>query len=351
MEKYSDFLYAKRSKDESYHYAKITLDEVDKSKPMIFVFGGSGTATYRQINGYMKMTESVLGVFNDDVTIVGCKYNDFVGEFEEIGVQELVSGCREFADKILIPLAKGENGKLDEESICKNFRRVNIITHCFGDIVQRTILDCAVSELGDLGYSSSEIKKAIEQIFIVSSGSDLISELGTRLCVVSPLDMTVDNNYHGREIMLKNPSSVELNPNDKKKIANFNGESLGKHIMEVSEIFNDNPRVYVVSENNSIYLAASSPFEKHWDDHGMNYIKRENITAPSEDATIVGDYVSKCIMCALCNSVANSILNDKSKEFKPFTVAEIKAQLQEVVKPLNSQNKSEDEKPWFWQTL
>ena len=63
---------------------------------------------------------------------------------------------------------------------------------------------------------------------------------------------------------------------------------------------------------------------------------------PHENASITGDYVSRCFASALCNSIANSMLNNASDKLIPLSLDDIQKQLEEVVRPLNANENVKD---------
>lgn len=313
----------------------ITMD-----KPTVFIFGGTGTYGEYWVKTYLKWAKGLLGVFGDDVNLITVDYDsaDYkaydTGNFEDIDYN-----CSGFVDHILMPLVQNKNGKIDCNLACKNIRNITIVSHCFGDNVAQRILKDFKQKLIQLGFNEEEGALICEQIFEISYGVDAIKSDAKQLNIVSPFDTYVDDNNFPRKLLLKDLESIEMSPFDKKELVKFVGKSFEDVegvLKPLSKFFLENNRVYIVPNGKTIHLATSYPFDKTWVDHSMGFASRDENYKVDKNATIVGDYVSRCILCALCNSVANSIMNSKSEEFIPFDLNELISQLQNIVRMLNS---------------
>ena len=97
---------------------------------------------------------------------------------------------------------------------------------------------------------------------------------------------------------------------------------------------NDSDRCYIFPEGNRISLIAGN-LKNNANDHSFANIKRGKDWTILDDSTPTGEAVSRCASCALCNSVANSMLNIKSKKHIPLNINELTAQMEEATAQIN----------------
>lgn len=335
-EDFHHYLYGQRVKDDSvkYHFKGIDPEEVTLDKPAVFVFGGTGTYGDRSVNGYLKAIESLLGEFSYDADMIGLDYN-----FDH-DVQTNYNNAEVFVNSILYPHLQINGKKIDVDLVCRKMRQITIFAHCFGKKFTDTLIDCLETTLKNLGYTEDECEKIVKQIFVISYAAPKGTTRAKSLNVVSPIDSNINESDYAWKFILRNDllEQISMSPSDRKEIERLKDYYGKLSRFKIGQFYQKNERVFVVKDSaeESIYLATSCPFDAYWWDHDVMFIPRDKDYKALERATKVGDYVSRCLLSALCNSVANSILNSRSDKLIPFDLEELKLQLEEVVKELNS---------------
>ncbi len=330
------FSYGKRVKDNDIpcHYLKIDPEEVLLDKPTVFYFGGTGTNSTMQVNGGLKMLENLLREFSSDVNLIGMHYN-YIDSDENEAIDRNID---EFINYILLKHIQKDGAVLDVQEVCKRMRNITIFAHCFGKKIADRMVQKLEILLENLGYRKKDCAKIAGQIFIISHASEPCEKKShaKTLDVVSPLDNLIDDNNYAWRLLLGNLNQAQISPSDKKELERLIKE-YGKMVgQEVQRFYEKNNRVFIVKDKDEIYLAPSMPLDQYWWEHGSKFISRNEEYKANSNATEVGDYVSRCLLCALCNSVANAILNNNSDKIIPFDLDELKLQLEDVVRDFNS---------------
>lgn len=330
------FIYGQRNKnfDTPYHYKEIEVTDITLDKPVVFAFGGTGTYGSDQVNGYLKLIENLLGVFSQDVNIIGINYN-FIDPQDNEAIERDLD---EFVNNILLKNVQKDGSLLEVQEACKKIRNITIFGHCYGKSIAERIVTKFESGLLKLGYSQKDCAEIVSQIFIISHAAEPKQTKcnAKRLSVVSPLDTALDDTDYAWRLVLKNLNKIELSLTDKEELESLIEQYGKKAVLEINKFYRNNKRVFVVKDEEEIYLASSIPLDSYWWEHALFFAARDEDYKASKRTTEVGDYVSKCLLCALCNSVANSMINNNSKKLVELNLNELKLQLENVVKPLNS---------------
>ncbi len=329
----------KRVLDDStrFHWQDVSLDDFKTDRPIVLIFGGDGTKTDRAANGYAKFVSSMLGVFADEVDIYSVNYRKiFENDDDKRRVQEL------FVDKIFLPLVSKDGRKIAVEAACKNLRKITLFAHCCGKTNFDFMLNTFLIKCSLLNYSYAQTSKMLEQIFLVSYGIWARESLVPTLNILSPYDQMWAASERSWEELVKRLDDVKMSIEDRQKLKELTTDSFMSvltQIWQMDKFFKQNDRCFVMQDKNILRLTGSAFHNDRSDDHPLYDLRRQPGWKPTDRVSKTGDYVSRCIGCALCNSVANSLQNQQTKELIPFSLADLKVQLESIVRPLN-QDKS-----------
>lgn len=328
--------FGRRIDDEKNHnWEVVDIEKYRITKPVVLIFGGLGTFKSYQANGYCKIVKSLLGTFNEDADVLSIKYlNHYTKD-------EILSNLEEIVDSLFTPLIM-ENGKrISLLKASKNMRNVTIFAHCYGAQIAKTMGDLIANRMTQLQYSRDEQKQILEQIFLVSYASfvdnnDLPYKF---LDITSPEDGEMLGFYGvAAWNSLPNKSKeIDFSYDDLTNIKRIGPVKNGK--FNVYTMYKDKERCYVSRDDNGIYLIPTHLHKKDRYDHSMLEIKRNSDWTPHENASMAGDYASKCLACALCHSVATSVLNNEKKGLVSVDLDKMKKELENIVRPLNGEYK------------
>ena len=319
------FSYIKRNYNQDLKTGRFweQLGNYSADKPLVLVLGGNGTETEKEANGNSKIVARLLGVFHQDVDLISVSYNHAVGYKDREN-----SGCADIIKKFFLPRISKNGARLPIEEACKGMRLINVFAHCHG---ANSILYKVIGSLKEimkfLRYSEEEQRLILEQIFAVSYGAAYDNEEIKRLEVLSIDDETFQQQGIRlvRDFMF-DLDKVNLNPLDKPKLEKMDSIQLYSFMME-------NPRCYSLPQGRSYRLVTAGLSKTR--NHEIAFLERNENWEKADSATKKGDVVSKCIACALCNAVANSILNKNSQELIPFDMETFGQQIEDIVRPLN----------------
>ncbi len=299
----------------------LDLDNFKINKPTVLVLGGNGTDSNMLANGYCKIVSSLLGNFINDVNILGINYNN-IDEYED-----LKENADIISKKIFVPLVSKNNKKIDIKTACKNVRNITILAHCLGDTRANYIIENFKDDLHGLNYDNNEINLILEQIFLISYGINTYAGYNNRsikcLNVISPNDtMWYDSNKPWVKVF-ENLDKVKMSIYDKnyiKYLLRIYNDDKWDHIDKPITIFTmQSSKCFILQQNNIILIAPTAlNKDENTDDHNIKILKRNSDWSINNEASSAGDTVSKLVACALCNSVANSMLNMQSDKFIPF---------------------------------
>lgn len=327
------FTYGRRNLNPKFenHWEEVDIKNFRVKKPLVLLLGGSGTLSDEASNGNVKIVETFLGVFNQDVDLLGVTYNHaFTDEEQMASVDEIVAN-------IFVPILTKNGKRLTLQSALKKMRNITIFAHCYGDFKILTMLVNKLNEqMTKLKYSADEIKKITKQIFVVSYGTNPRQKIERDIksfTVISAsdeywLDPELDT------LRMLDAKDVKISKKDRQKFENLSKDAAGE--LRSYKFYEENERCFIFAENeDNIRVATGMLHKKDDGDHSFGELKRQEDWKIGEKASKTGDYVSRCLACALCHSVANSILNNKSKKFVEIDMADLRAELENIVKPLN----------------
>lgn len=331
-----DFTLGRRVKDSENNWQEFEIEDFTVTKPVILVFGGRGANSNKDTNGYLKVIESLIGVFNEDVDLVGVCYNDGTST---TNIQE-----RNIARMVLnffMPLIS-TNGrkKLSVEKACKNLRQVTIFAHCFGVQIVNEITERFMDEMNYIGYSYDEQLKILSNIFMIGYASWTKNSKFQSLNIISPYDTFFQNGKIVWEDVLFYLDEIDMSPEDKKELKEiYKKVSKNNDSSEIENFYKNKERCYVLKRNNiskhqSIDLVCSK-INKGKLDHYFKGATRGPDWEPHNWATVTGDYISRCLSASFCFSIANSMFNGMTRKLIPFSMNGLQKHLEEVVKPLN----------------
>ncbi len=332
-----DFTLGRRiDKPEENNWEELSLNDFRVLRPTILVLGGRGTNSNKDTCGYLKIVESLIGVFKEDVDLVGICYNDGTANsnFEERNIAKMVLN-------LFMPLVLNSDGKrLSVNEACKNMRKVTIFAHCYGVYIANEITERFMDEMNYKGFTYEEQLKILSNVFMIGYASWTKCLKFKSVNVISPYDTLFENGKKNWEDVLLKYKNIKMSPEDKKEMEAFYKKNLKDNgIWNLEEFYKNKERCFVLDHDGyhhqSLDLVCSK-INKGNLDHYIKGVMRSPDWELHNWATVTGDYISRCLSCALCNSVANSILNGMTqKKHISLDLLNIKEQLEEVVKPLN----------------
>ncbi len=337
MKEKGEFIVGKRILDDNveHHWQEVDFSKYKVEKPIILIFGGSGTENNKFANGYAKLIQHLLGSFAEDVDILTVNYNGGITQREN-----KIENCAYLVDKLFVPLISKDGKKIDVKSACKNVRNITIFAHCMGDLNVSEIFSNLATKMSELHYTESEQRLIFSQIFEISYGVwSLIPDRfpdAPVFNVLSPEDeMWMKTDYFW-EMAADESTDVEISSKDKGRLSEIVKKAEKNKEKPCFEAFyNENQRCFVVRDKNRLGLACSGLQKDGYDDHSIDVVARKKDWGRLDTSSEAGDYASRCIACALCNSVANAMLNQKSKEFVPFALDDVQRQMEDFVCTLN----------------
>ncbi|MDE6583397.1 MAG: hypothetical protein K2K31_01940 [Clostridia bacterium] len=319
----------------NHNWQEIDFEDYRVIKPVVLVLGGLGTNSGKDTNGYLKIIKSLLGVFNNDVDLLGVCYKD--SYFQESNIAKVVLD-------FFLPLVTDKDGKrLSFKEACKNMRKITIFAHCFGVQVSNQITERLMDEMEYLKYSEEETTKILQQVFMVGFASYMENRKFKSVNIISPYDPFFNNGKANWEDVLYELDKIDMSPEDRKYMSDIfkqvdENESLYFADEKLKEFYANKSRCLVIpnldGEQQSINLVCSKLYKSD-SDHHVTGMAREIDWQSHEFATKTGDCVSECISSALCNSVANSVVNEMQEKLVEIDMKNVQKQLEEVVKPLN----------------
>lgn len=322
--------------EKNHNWEIIDIDKFKITRPIVLILGGLGTFRSHQANGYCKIVESLLGTFNEDVDVISIKYSN------QFSVKDTSVFLRNIVEKFFIPLISYDGKKLPTTKAAKNLRNVTIFSHCYGSFVAKVIGELITEKMRELKYSKEDRQKILEQVFLVSYAS----YIDNKDLPFKSLDITSpEDNADGMFLwaigqntwdnLKKDMNGIEISPEDMKEIKKLIPDERGEY--HTYRNFANKERCYVYRQGNGIYLIPTHLHKRDMYDHSVLEIKRGDDWKPHANASLAGDYASKCLACALCHSVATSILNNEKKELVQVDLNTLKEELENIVRPLNGE--------------
>ena len=319
MKKQGEFIVGRRVLDDNvqYHWQEIDLSNFKVERPVVLILGGSTVENNRFANGYAKLVQNLLGSFAEDVDVLSVNYN---GGTKDNKSQQ---NCDDLVEKLFVPLISKDGQKLDIKTACKNVRKITIFGHCVGDDWAREIFSSLATRMKKFKYTEEEQSLIFSQIFEILYG--IWSRVPYQFPdvpvfnVLSPEDeMWATTDYFWRMILDKS-DEIEISSKDKDKLLEM-AKNAKENKFHFERFYDNNQRCFVVRDGNRLGVACSGLQKDSYDDHSIDVIARNKDWSKLDGASDAGDYVSRCIACALCNSVANSLLNQKIERFVPFAL-------------------------------
>lgn len=332
------FTVGRRAREEEYipnNYEIIDLDIYRPNKPIVLVLGGNGSTDDRASNGNAKIVSSMLGVFNKDVDILSVNYNQALGE------PKLTENCNELVTKLLIPYVSINGMRIDIDSACKNMRNITIFGHCRGvDGVMKRLISILNQQLLDLQYNDIECRLLISQIVMVSYGANFNAKINAVkgvYCLSFTDDVYPKGSIQASSHFFNNLDIINMVKTDKELLNLIDTKTRPNLIWkQLTNFLRLHRRVYNARENNNIRLFAYGLIQTGnllWGaDHSIHALARDVDYNAHKNASSTGDCISRCLACALCNSVANSIINHKSDKFKNFDMEVLQQQIDTICK-------------------
>lgn len=328
---------AREGENIPHNYQIIDLDTFQPSKPIVLVLGGNGSTDDRASNGNAKIVESMLGVFNQDIDLLSVNYNQALTE------PYITLNCKELVEKLFIPYISNNGERLNIDTAYKNMRNVTVFAHCIGVEPMKRIVAILYNKLIELNYTHTERKQIISQIVMISYGSqhnDIIEEIKGIYCLSFSDEMFSDGSAQLSKQLLAKLDIVSMVKTDKELLQQLDTTQSTEVIHEqLIDFLKLHRRVYNLNENNNIRLFAYGlhQSENHiWEmDHTIIGLERDHDWTKYRYASSTGDCVSKCLACALCNSVANSLINNRSEQFVDFDIKLLYNQINTICKHHN----------------
>ena len=337
MEKEVDFSerceFGRRINDPKHNnWEEIDVRDFKITRPIVIVLGGLGTYDGKKANGYCKVVESMLGVFADHADILGAVYGD------KISSARVLQGLVNAVENLFVPLISKNDKRLSLTEACRNMRMVTLVAHCYGANVAKDIGKILAEKMAELGYTETEQDKILEQIFLVSYASYVNNNaLKFKFLYItsSEDDMLFVNGYWIWNNLLKNTSEIDFSEEDLEKIKALEPDEYGD--IDILPLYKGKERCFVCKKEKGIYLAPTHLHKNNLNDHTFVEMARGKNWEHHTNVSRAGDFVSRCLSCALCHSVSTSMLNQETKELVSIDMNNLKAELENVVRPLNKE--------------
>ena len=199
------------------------------------------------------------------------------------------------------------------------------------------------NKLVELNYTHTEREQIISQIVMIAYGSqhnDIIEEIKGIYCLSFSDEMFSDSSAQLSKQLLSKLDIVSMVKTDKELLQQLDTTQSTEMIhKQLNDFLKLHRRVYSLNENNNIRLFAYGlhQSENHiWEmDHTFQGLEREYDWSKYRYASSTGDCVSRSLACALCNSVANSLINAKSEQFVDFDIKLLYNQINTICKQHN----------------
>ena len=323
-----------------HNYQIIDLNSYKPNRPIVLILGGNGSTDDRAANGNAKLIESMLGVFGDDVDLLSVNYNQPVSLVEPF----ITLNCKELVEKLFIQYISDNGKRLDIETACKNMRNVTIFAHCVGvSGPMKRIVSLLYNKLIDLNYNTTEREQILSQIVMVAYASqhnDIIEEIKGIYCLSFSDEMFCDGVTQLSKQLLTKLDIINMVKTDRELLQHIDTTKPIKYVHEqLIDFLKLHRRVYNLNEGNNIRLFAYGLHQSEghiWEmDHTFLGLEREYDWSKHRYASSTGDCVSRSLACALCNSIANSLINNKSSHFVEFDIKTLHNQINNICKQHN----------------
>ncbi len=326
----NQFIVGRRVVDDSVpmHWQTVDLDTYSHSKPIVLILGGTGADDNKIANGYAKIINSLLGVFKDETDVLSVNYNQ--GIYTPTLAQE---NAKMLVKKLLLPQISLNGAKIDTNLACRNVRQFTVFAHCNGDKIFNMMVQELENELNALGYTEAETLKLISQLFLVSYGTMSTHWAVKIMNVISPFDEVFRSGKQVWRSLLSKLDEVKINSEDKEFFREMNLAT--DPSIALKKFYSHNERCYVLRNENEIHLATSQLHTGGDNEHSIGEFFRDMNWNHHKNMTMAGDAVSRCLAAALCNAVANSIMNRSSSSLIEFDIEYLQTQLEEIVQKLN----------------
>ena len=361
MERIEDdhFLVGRRVNDDgvSNHWQSVDLSEHKITRPTVLVLGGNITNDNRTANGYAKVVESMLGGFAGDADILSVNYNGCGNYFSPILEKSIIR----LANELFVPLISSGGQRLKLDEACKNVRKLTIFAHCFGyNNVAIGLQEVLFNLLGKYGYDMHEAGKIVEQLFVVSFGTEIQKDWFKSVNVVSPFDSSffeTSTQIWGELLESDIGSCKFITEKDKAELKKIASLSYWKREEAIKKFCNKNQRCFVVRQGNRLSLATSMlktdvdadfstyevepsaaedvqktngqnvDIEFSKNEHQIKELARNKNWDSFGGLTASGEHTSKCL----------AVENERKKELVPVDMDELETTLNGIVYAFNTQ--------------
>ena len=169
-----------KTEENEFGWEDVTLEDISSGEPIILCFGGNGTITKEFANGIAKIAKSLLGTQSEknyvDTYSIYYNYDKSQEKNQNKDPKATKTGSlferdiEEITRKLFIPRVTDKEGnRLSVMEASKNMRNVNILAHCYGEIIADRIAEKTADIMKtELKYSEDEVKQTLSQILSVS---------------------------------------------------------------------------------------------------------------------------------------------------------------------------------------
>lgn len=314
--------------------------ELSENKPIVLCLGGQYVLSPRMANGLCKFC---LNIMNKDVensgidvysVIYGTDVDDMRGNLSKEEITELAESV--FVSRVV----NKDNKKLGIEKAMKNMRQVNILSHCYGQIMIDQIVNEAKQKMEKLGYSEQECKKILSQCFNISYAPNMNSrnDCITTFEFMSLKDSVFKKAYEifYTKKMGESPKFLgagELLVDDNKKILSFITNSF----------LGEDEKLLSTDE----HMITTLKRDENWE------LVEERLNEKNQTKTLKNprtNIISMSMGFAMSLAVENSIKNQKNDVFLPlFQPEKLKSYIQPFVDEQNKMPFEQEQKTLYEQ--
>ena len=183
-------------------------------------------------------------------------------------------------------------------------------------------------ELIIIGYNAEECKQILSQIVMIAYGADFcdtIDEVKGVYFLSFCDEMFPQGSVHAAKEFLDKRDIINMVKTDRDLLKLNTNRSLLSQFMD---FLTTHKRVYSLRKDNNIRLFGYGALQGEdgyiWEqDHSIIGLSRNEDWSKHENASSVGDCVSRGLACALCSSVANSIQNNQNTQHVEFDMEDL----------------------------
>ena len=324
----NEFKVIKRLTAESKGTAKYNYTDIDLSspynykKPIVMCFTGNSGNKLEFANGFAKAVGNTAKT-GDNVELISIKYREkhSVGVFSSEDVQK-------FVDCFFLPLLQKDGRRLSIEQVKRNFRKITIVTHCYGAEFLKYINNVLQDRMLKLGFKDDKIFSILKSLIHIGYAPYSQSNYNTNFYFKSVNDKT----FLGRSGYDTFGEAFEgeakyyiqsLPPKERKKYYIKDKMYLGNGLIE------NNGNLNFYTEN------LTGTILKRNDDHRAGVVLKNNQgKIMTEEDNLHTHTTAKCFEYILQSVIKNSIQNET--ENKSLDIKEMEKECNKFIDIANA---------------